>query len=289
MLQQVFLVIPVFNRINYTLECLASVYSQTFKRFKVIVVDDGSSDGTSERIKDIYPEVIIVTGDGSLWWTGATNLGVKKALELSNSSDDYILTLNNDLIVPANYLEALIALAERFPKALIGSVSVDIANPEKIYYAGTIWNSKTAKYKSAVNNNISYTECKSATDYIATDLLPGRGVLISCSVFKQIGLYDFVHFPQYMADEDFSLRAKKAGFQLLVSTKSSVLNYVNETGLKKRAKDFKFYKDFFTSIKSPVNLRNRWNWAKKHSTIHPLFYFLLDISRIIKSLALNIE
>ena len=67
---------------------------------------------------------------------------------------------------------------------MIGSVSVDIANPEKIYYAGTIWNSKTAKYKSAVNNNISYTECKSATDYIA--ILKGVALLVLAIVaFKK--------------------------------------------------------------------------------------------------------
>src|SRR4051812_3261361 len=143
----IYIVIPVFNRLHFTKACIQSLLSQSYKNFKIIVVDDGSTDGTSEYLKKHYSEVIVVPGNGNLWWTGATNAGVEKALQLSTSENDFILTLNNDLVVKENYLQALLDVHCNYPKALIGSVSVNIDDPETIHFAGTKWNSKTAKYK----------------------------------------------------------------------------------------------------------------------------------------------
>lgn len=280
----IFIVIPVFNRLNFTIGCLSSLARQTAVAHTIIVVDDGSSDGTSDYLRIHFPEVLVIKGDGNMWWTGATNAGVQKALALSSSSDDYILTLNNDLIVKEDYLTSLLLTANRYPRSLIGSVSLNIHDPEKVHFAGTRWNSRTARYRSVMNRNISYTELKGQTDHVTTDLLPGRGVLIPIEVFRKIGVYDDASFPHYMADEDFSLRAKKAGYGLLIATNAAVYNHVNETGLKKQPRSLQYYKDVFTSLKSPVNTRYRWNWAKRHATIFPPVYFTVDTLRILKSL-----
>jgi GT2 family glycosyltransferase len=73
----IFIVIPVHNRRDFTRECLLSLRKQTYKNFKVIIVDDGSMDGTGDMIEKDFPEVIPLKGDGELWWTGATNMGVE--------------------------------------------------------------------------------------------------------------------------------------------------------------------------------------------------------------------
>lgn len=283
----IYIIIPVFNRLDFTIKCLESLEKQNDKDVKIIVVNDGSTDGTSEYLREFFPSITVLEGNGNLWWTGATNLGVRKALQLSSSSHDYILTLNNDLVVNADYIESLVALAKSNPQSLIGSVSVDINNTDHIHYAGTIWNSKTAKYRPFLCESVSYSNFKSQFDYVVTDLLPGRGVLIPIDVFHRIGLYDAVNFPHYMSDEDFSARAKRAGFRLIISTKAVVMSHVNDTALKKRTKNITYYYDFFMSIKSPSSIKNRWNWAKKHSSIGLFFYFILDLSRIIKGLIIN--
>lgn len=280
----IYIVIPVFNRLHFTIKCLNSLLSQTYKDFQIILVDDGSIDGTSEYVHENFLGVEILRSNGNLWWTGATNLGVHKALELAISEKDYILTLNNDLVVGDKYLENLLQCAETNPKTLIGSVSVDINNSEIVHYAGVRWNSRTAKYKSNLSTPITYSDLATQNNILATDLLPGRGVLIPINVFHEIGLYDFESFPHYMADEDFSLRAKKAGYSLLVSSQSVVYSHVNETGLRKQARTFKYYKDVFTSIKSPLNLKYRQRWARKHADVSPHFYFALDIIRLSKGL-----
>lgn len=255
---------------------------QRYTDYKIIVVDDGSVDGTSGYLQSHFDNVIVLQGDGNLWWTGATNLGVNKALQLSTSPNDFILTLNNDLEVKEDYLESLLAAAKHYPISLIGSVSVDINTPDKVHFAGTKWSASTAKYKRAICKSFSYKELVKAHDIINTDLLPGRGTLIPIVLFNVIGLFDDSAFPHYMADEDFALRAKKMHYKLLIATKAVVYNHVSETGLKKQAKSFMYYKNVFTSIRSPVNFNNRWRWAKKHANIFPPVYFLFDMTRIVK-------
>lgn len=275
------IIIPVLNRWDFTEACLLSLKDQSHRGFKIIIVDHGSSDRTSEKIVKQFPEVIILKGDESMWWTAATNLGVKYALE---NKADYVLTLNNDLVVLPDYLEQLMQAASQNIKTIIGSVSLDKNNASIITFAGIKWNSMTAKYKSAVNLKLGYTEIKNKYSLINTDMLPGRGTLIPISVFKKIGLFDEINFPHYAADEDFSLRAFYTGYKLIVATKASVLSETEATGLKIKynKKDFAFWKDTFFSMKSPVKLSTRWLWANKHGKIS-FVYFFFDIGRIVFS------
>lgn len=274
------IVIPVFNRWQFTKDCLLSLRSQTYTNFKTIVVDHGSTDGTSEFIKSEFPEVILLKGDESMWWTAATNVGVRHALE---NGADFVLTLNNDLIVKPDYLYQLNEVATKNPYAIIGSVSVDINKPSKVIYAGTKWNKWTAKYRSTIDFT-KFEEIKNKQLIIETDLLPGRGTLIPIKAFKELGLFDEIHFPHYAADEEFSNRCKRNKYKLLISTKSKVYSYIDATGLKNihLKKSQKYWKDLFTSRRSPVNLRRRWLWAKYNTPLPPI-YFLFDIARIFGS------
>lgn len=275
-----FIIIPVFNRWQFTKECLLSLRSQTYNNIKTIVVDHGSTDGTSEFIKSEFPEIILLKGNESMWWTAATNVGVRYALE---NGADFVLTLNNDLIVKPDYLYQLNEVAIKNPSSIIGSVSVDINEPSKVIYAGTKWNKWTAKYRSAIDLS-KFERIKNERLIIETDLLPGRGTLIPIKAFNDLGLFDESNFPHYAADEEFSNRCKKNGYHLYIATKAVVQSAVEAAGLKNvhQSKNFKYWKDFVFSRRSPVNIKRRWLWAKINSPIPPL-YFLFDIARILGS------
>ena len=99
----VYIVIPVFNRLDFTKECLNSIKAQTYKNIVTIVVDGGSTDGTYKHIKENYPEVKIIKGKNNWWWTRSMFEGVKQALkEVQNG--DFILTMNNDCFAKNNYI-----------------------------------------------------------------------------------------------------------------------------------------------------------------------------------------
>ena len=74
-----YLVIPVFNRLPFTRTCLQALRQQTHTGFKIIVVDDGSTDGTALVLAREFPEVEVLIGSGNLFWTAAVNLGIRQA------------------------------------------------------------------------------------------------------------------------------------------------------------------------------------------------------------------
>ena len=132
----IYVVIPVFNRIEFTKECIISLEKQTFKDFKVIVVDDGSTDGTQEIIKTKFPEVILLETKGDLFWTATINMGIKYAL---NNAATYILTLNNDTKATPTFMEMMHLWALKEPNALLGAFAIDFQSRKPIY-AGEIFN-----------------------------------------------------------------------------------------------------------------------------------------------------
>jgi len=77
---KVHIVIPVFNGWEQTKVCLNALRASEYKNLEIIVVDHGSIDETKINLPVEYPEVLHVLGDSSLWWAGATNLGIRTAV-----------------------------------------------------------------------------------------------------------------------------------------------------------------------------------------------------------------
>ncbi len=278
----IYVVIPVLNRVQLTLACINSLQKNK-SDFKVIVVDHGSTDGSDVLIGKHFPGVILLRGSERMWWAGATNAGVREALKRSDSDLDFVLTLNNDLEVDAGYLEQLLLVHHENGPCLVGSTSVDIAHPETITFAGIQWSSRSAKYTKPDYCKNPKSHLLSPGSKVATDLLPGRGTLIPIEVFQKIGLFDEVNFPHYAADEDFSLRARKYGYPLWVSTEAVVKSHIHHSGTATSGKLAK--PGFLTSLvsmRSPNNLRHRYRWAQIHAQ-NPNLYFSLDMIRLLGS------
>jgi GT2 family glycosyltransferase len=219
MIDNLYIIIPVHNRIHFTHDCLLSLHRQTLQGFQTVVIDDGSTDGTRRMIEKEFPKVILLNGDGNLWWTRATNLGVKHALFLGAQ---YIMTLNDDTVATEDYIEKMMFWATREPNAIFGAIAID-AITKKPIYGGEIVNWKIANYTSLLGllkpdehhgiHNVTH--------------LPGRGMLVPSKVFHSIGFFDADHFPQCLADFDFTHRAAKAGYNLFCNYDSKILIYDN--------------------------------------------------------------
>ncbi|MCA0396446.1 MAG: glycosyltransferase family 2 protein [Bacteroidetes bacterium] len=282
----IYIIIPVFNRKALTRGCLKSIEGQTFKDFKTIVVDDGSTDGTFQMIQDEFPNVEVLKGNGDLWWTGSTNLGVNYLTNAGRvKSDDFVLTLNNDLEIDDDFLGKISYYAGVYPKAILGSVSVDINRSDWMDFCGVRWNQITSKYTlKAKEYGNSYAQLLNEKRFEDSDLLLGRGTLIPAKVFDEIGFYDFENFPHYAADEDFTLRAKRNGWQLLIPTDVLVRSYISETGTDVETVSLtgKYFKDLFFSRRSPVNIVTRYRWAMKNTNLK-FIYFVIEYSRIVTS------
>jgi len=278
----VYVVIPVHNRRELTHACLESLSQQTYPYLSIIVVDDGSTDGTSEMIREKYPEVTLLHGDGNLWWTAATNMGIRKALETA-SDDDYILVINDDLEVNPDYVDNLVRFARRHPRSLVGSVTVDFDNPDMIDSGGVRINWWTAKCRP-MNRGRRLSEFD-PDYYIEASYLTGRGTLIPVEVFNDLGLYDEKHLPHYGGDIELPVRAAKKGYRLFVTYRAVVRSHVEATGQMNRQDTYKLsdLQDYYFSIRSNARLKDRFHFARKVSGRNPfrfVSYLLFDLARI---------
>ena len=247
----IYIVIPVHNRKRFTKDCIQSLQNQTYKNHKIIIVDDGSTDGTREMLETEFPEVIVLYGDGNLFWTKAINLGIRKALDLGA---EYIFTLNNDTVATHDLLEKMMVWAERSPNSLLGALDLNF-NTKKPYYGGEIINWPLAKSRYLLNE----LDEKARHGLHEVSLFPARGLLIPRQVFKKIGLFDEKKLPHYMADYDFTHMAIRNGFKVYCNYDAKLYTFPEEGGdykIRKNAKSLRNYYDHLFSIKGGANLRN---------------------------------
>jgi GT2 family glycosyltransferase len=211
------IVIPVYNRRDTTLQGLRSLsrIDRTGFVMHVIIVDDGSTDGTSEAVRRDFPEVQIVAGDGTLHYAAGTNRGISAALE---RNPDYIVTANDDAVFHERFLQHLIETAEKNPRSIVGALLLLWNEPHKVFQVGQIW--KTFKGGWEIPENLTaFTVPQTAFE---VECLVGNCVLFPVAAIRENGLMDEKKFPHGWGDAQYLMRMRKAGWRLLVEPKSYV-------------------------------------------------------------------
>jgi len=263
-LLNVAIVIPAHNRKSITLDCLQKLtkIDAAGVALQIIVVDDGSTDGTSLAIQEHFNSVTVLKGDGNLWWSGATNLGVAHAL---HTGADYVLTLNDDVGFEPDFLLRMLETAQKHPKSIVCCLICYENRPDIVlsagrYRAGFLGYTTPAKY--ADQNVAAVTE-----EIIRTELESGYAMLIPVELFKLIGSFDAEKFPHHMGDMDFVLRARNAEYPVLVNTRARLYtnpgkNYLFNVMVEK---DFNSLLNSFFDIRSNANWKIRYNFMKAHT------------------------
>lgn len=245
----IFVVTPVFNRKNFTKNFLAALEKQTFKNFKIVIVDDGSTDGTSEMIEHEFPDTILLKQAGDLWWAEATNVGIRYALEHGAS---HCMTLNDDTIPAPDYMEKMALWSDRENDALLGALAIDIQS-NKIVYGGERRSWFTGK--SIWIKDLLPDENKSGIHEVTH--FSGRGLLIPSIVFETIGLFDSKNFPQTIADFDFTHRARNNGFKIYINYDAKIKTFKDESATLRiyNNKSIKNYIRHLTNLRGGGNLK----------------------------------
>ena len=200
--ENVYIIIPVHNRKAITLQCLDILDKNgDLKKYYVIVVDDGSTDGTSEAIQSIYPDIIILVGDGNLWWTGAIALGMKYSYE---QGAEYLIWLNDDCYPQKETILKLINTCTSNKNSIVGAQSL---NPDTLLpsYGGIITQGNKIIEVHTLQSN--FLEC---------DGLSGNLVCLHKNLIRDIRYPDFGIFPQYYGDVTYTHQAKKSGYKLFI-------------------------------------------------------------------------
>ena len=260
------IIIPVHNSLVYTKKCLTRLKALTPQaaseawRFEVVVVDDGSEDGTADWIRKNHPAVHLCFGDGSLWWSGGINKGMKYALHELQAH--YILWWNNDINPADDYFDKLIALLQLGDlKTVYGSKIFKSEATDVIWSFGGFFHRRWG-YSFSYGKDLPDGEKFSKP--LEADWLPGMGSIFSREVIEAVGEVNAYDFPQYHADVDYTCRARKAGHKLIVEPQLQIWNDTRHTG---RSHDGKLGRllPALHDIKSPDHFRKEWLLYRNHA------------------------
>lgn len=215
-MEKVTVVIPNYNGIRFLEECLTALLQQEegTPEYTILVVDNGSEDGSCELVKERFPQVRLEALTENTGFCHAVNVGIRL------SEAEYVLLLNNDTKVKAGFIKALYEAIVSKPDAFsVGAKMLMWDRPELVDSAGDRycvlgWAYGRGKGKPARQYAVAcpvFSACAGAAIYRR-------------EVFDKIGLFDEVHFA-YLEDLDIGYRARIYGYQNYYEPSAEVIHY----------------------------------------------------------------
>lgn len=215
---------PNWNGKEFLLVCLDSLQDQSLTDFQIIVVDNGSTDGSQELIKASYPHVQLVALDKNYGFAGGVNRGIQDAI---NAGAEYVALFNNDATADKDWLKNLLSTAETNPKAGIVTSKFLKLDKKTIDSTGdfySIWGLPFPRGRGQTDNG----QYDNKNEVFAAS---GGASLYRVETLKQIGLFDEDFFAYY-EDVDISFRAQLAGWKVLFEPKAVAYHHVGGTSSK---------------------------------------------------------
>lgn len=192
-------IIPNYNGLRFMDECIDALNDQTYRNFKILVVDNGSTDGSVEWLREKKLETIFLSENTG--FSGAVNIGIRAA------ATPYVILLNNDTRVDEYYVAEMVRTICASEKIFsVSSRMIQMYHPELMDDAGDMYSVLGWAYQRGVGQSIEryrkpcriFSACAGAAIYRR-------------AVFDEIGYFDEMHFA-YLEDLDVGYRARIAGY-----------------------------------------------------------------------------
>ncbi len=228
---RVAVIIVNWNGKEITLECLSSLRKLSYPTYNIILVDNGSTDGSVEAVRRLFPDVTILAMGKNLRFAGGNNRGIRHALE---QGAELLLLLNNDTIIDPYCLSHMVSRIRSDKR--IGMVAPKIyyhTSPNTIWYAGGRISTWTGRF---YHTGIRETDSGQYDTVRETEYATGCCVLTTREVVKKIGLLDESYY-MYAEDADWSMRAFKSGYRIVFEPNAKVWHRISAT-----AGDLSWYK-----------------------------------------------
>jgi GT2 family glycosyltransferase len=224
------IVILNFNQEQDTSECILSLKRMGYKRYRVILVDNGSGGGSGLKIKERFNEIQLLQSKENLGFAGGCNFGIKRSLD--DDMTDYILLLNNDTIVGENLLDSLLEIA-RMDEAIgiIGAVNFYYDKPDQVHMAGHRFLWWLGIQRRVLDIDSKFKELQSVSACC---------MLIKKEIIRRIGFLD-ERFFIYYEDSDFCLRAKRAGFKTVAAKDAKVWHKISRIFGIRNSREYYIY------------------------------------------------
>ncbi|MCC6487783.1 MAG: glycosyltransferase [Candidatus Hydrogenedentes bacterium] len=209
------IVIPAYNEVEYCLECVDSIVENTAYPYKLILVDNGSTDGAGEYFDSVPGATVVHTG-ANLGFPAGVNRGLAHA-------EGHVLLLNSDTRVPAEWLARLVHVLER-------NASIGLLGPMTNYVSGPQLIDGLALTAMDHINAFARERWETWNGQVAeVERLVGFCLLIRDAAFRRIGLLDERFGLGNFEDDDYCLRARQAGYRTCMALGCFVFHYGSRT------------------------------------------------------------
>jgi GT2 family glycosyltransferase len=256
----VWIVILNYNGAQNTLNCVDSVLKIDYPNFRVIVVDNASTDGSAARLKEALadPRVELLVNDKNEGYAGGNNRGIERALA---AVDDYILVLNNDTIVQSGCLTALVAAMQSDPSIGIAGcplLGIGPGSPSVYGWRANLY----------IGDCYQWFDGPQRPRFGEVDCILGAAMLIRAETLRQIGLFDSRFF-LFVEDWEICFRARRAGYKVTLVPNAGVQHLAGQASRHVRPMAV-----FYAT-------RNRIWWVRRYGsltqravfTLYAFFYY----------------
>ncbi|MGD0036247.1 MAG: glycosyltransferase [Bacteroidota bacterium] len=199
-MKKIFILLPVHNRKDITRRFITCLRQQTYQDFQLILIDDGSTDGTATMVQQTFPSVVILQGTGDWWWAGCLQQGFLWLKKQIFSKDDIVLLINDDSIFNSDYLQTGINLLEKSPHTL--QISTVYSQHSHTLLDGGV-HADWMRGKFSITLDPNQVNCAST-----------RGLFLFATDFILLGGFYPHLIPHYASDYEFTVRAYRKGFRL---------------------------------------------------------------------------
>jgi len=216
------IVLVCWNNKAYLDPCLKSLYETGMRNsFDVVVVDNGSTDGSQQMLAEKYPEVMIIQNTSNVGLGKASNQGI------GATAGRHVLLLNNDTIVNGASFDAMVDFLEQNPKT--GAVGGKLLNPDGSVqacynYFSTLWEEFLIATRIGEIFIPGYPSVMKGEEIRSVDWLSSACLMVRRAAFEQIGLLDEGYFI-YGDEADLQYRLKKAGWEIYFLPNVTTVHY----------------------------------------------------------------
>lgn len=218
MMPGIYILLPVHNRRELTQRFIACLLAQTYTEYRLILVDDGSTDGTADMVRASLANTTVLEGDGQLWWAGSLQKGLDWLKQSRIADDDLVLFINDDVQFASDYLATAVELMNTGGVQLLLSRLRDEGSPEV--------------HESGVNADLARMSFRPAADASEINCLSTRGLFCFWREVKRIGDFYPRLLPHYLSDYEYTIRAHRLGIACVTSARLYLTQNRDATGYR---------------------------------------------------------
>lgn len=243
---KVYILLPVHNRREITRGFVECLKTQTFQDYHLVLIDDGSNDGTAVMVKENIPSVTVLRGTGDWWWAGSLQQGIEWLRHQKVNDDDVVLIINDDVSINKDFMETGTRLLANMKSALLQS-RIYCNKTNKLIGAGKVFDGETLIFRPASEGE-------------AINCLTTNGLFVRWGDLSRIGDFYPKLLPHYLSDFEFTIRAHARGLRLVSPPELELHWNMDTSGLRHFDPDISFWK-FTRSFFSNKHAMNPVHWT----------------------------